>query len=582
MPAVRTGWRKVLAKTTLGLCAAVGAGMLLTACSLDAETGDRAEGPAASAQQAAATTPQGFPEIIQELQHDWSIPGLAVAVVERDRIPYLKAFGFKERGAAAPLSENSVFGIASVTKTFVAVAVATLVDDGKLRWDDRVVDHLPDFKVLDPYVTANVTIRDLLAHRSGIASYADLLEENPNLTEPDLVKRLAFADQSMSFRSGYQYSSYTFVVLAQLIEALSGKPWADYMREAVLEPLALNGVYVHADEFVTEGNVLPTGDGWSTSISIGQAALKDGIDAASPHVAWERFHDHGLVFEKAELDYDLSHFHRTAIDPGQSMYASIEHLARWTQMWLNDGELDGTRLLDVSTIKEMRGKHGLAKKKNRAWPLDWKEKASAPWASRRRVGVGLGLFMFDYRGHTLYGHSGSELGYGSLMVVDPNEEFAVVAMINNSSRSFGAVDAVVQTLLDHRYGFEFQDWSAHYMELAKEGLREYFDHLSALTASRPAGAETNPDFGKYVGHYANPFAGPIEVLERDGMLVATTGESYFLELRYWGGNDFKAVPIGPIRFWLDVSIEPSETDGQGRLVIEHSYLHKPLVYRAVP
>ncbi len=523
--------------------------------------------------------PPDFTAMIDDLRSEWSIPGVAVAVVEGDETTFLGTYGVRERGGSAPVTENTLFGIASITKVLVAGGLAVLVDAGKLDWDDRVVEHLPEFRLADPYVTANVTIRDLLAHRSGIASYGDWLEEIPGLSGAAALERMAYLDQSMRFRYGTEYSSYSFIILAEVIRRVTGKPWGEFLDEAVWSPLGMSHTYAHADDFIAAENVLPTGDGWSETIRMGQAAAGTGIDVATPHVKWETFIDPALIFEQRELAFDVSHFHRTAIDPGQGAYTSVSDLARWARVLLNDGRSGNVTLLSPETVQGMRRLQGAAGKGR--WPLDARDGCGSADADLREVGIALGLFVFEYCGHVLYGHSGGELGYEGLMLIDPGEEFAVIALVNNT-RSWGAVHAIVQTVLDWRYGYPDHSWPAQYRKQAIADAREAFAWMSSEAEARPAAALAEDDASEYTGAYRNPFAGALEIRQREGMLAATTGESYVLELTPLGDDAFRAIPVSPIRYWLSIEFARDDAGAVSGVSVFHPYFHQPLRFSRVP
>lgn len=523
--------------------------------------------------------PPDFAAMIDQLRSEWSIPGVAVAVVEGDETTFLGTYGVRERGGSAPVTENTLFGIASITKVLVAGGLAVLVDAGKLDWDDRVVEHLPEFRLADSYVTANVTIRDLLAHRSGIASYGDWLEEIPGLSEAAALERMAYLDQSMRFRYGTEYSSYSFIILTEVIRRVTGKPWGEFLDEAVWSQLGMNHTYAHADDFIAAENVLPTGDGWSETIRMGQAAAGPHIDVATPHVKWEAFIDPGLVFEQRELAFDVSHFHRTAIDPGQGAYTSISDLARWARVLLNDGRSGNVTLLSSATVQGMRRLQGVAGKGS--WPLDVRDGCGSSDADLREVGVALGLFISDYCGHVLYGHSGGELGYESLMLIDPREGFAVIAFVNNT-RSWGAVHAIVQTVLDWHYGYPDHSWPAQYRKQAIDDARDAFEWMSSEAEARPAVELDDGEASQYTGAYRNPFAGALEVQQQGGSLIATTGQSYVLELTPLGNDAFRAIPVSPIRYWLSIEFARDEAGAVSGVSVFHPYFHQPLRFSRAP
>lgn len=498
-----------------------------------------------------APLPEGFDAYVEKLQEDWSIPGVAVAVVQGDKVTVAKGYGLRQWDRPEPVTEDTLFGIASITKTFVAGAIATLVDQGKLGWDDPIVKHLPDFKLEDPWITKNVTVRDFLSHRSGIASYGDVWEELPGLTEKEAVRRFRYLGQSMPFRSAAQYSTLTYIVLGQIIEKLTGQHWSDYIRHALWDPMGAPGAYAQVDEFVPARNIVPTGDGWSETVALGFDAVDASIDIATPHVRWEAFYDDRFSYDDREFDNTISHFHSSVIDAGQSVFASIDTMAKWANLLLNDGRLDGKQIIAAETVTAMRQLNSIVK--NGAWFTDHLNgqpaaEIEAGFKRRQNAGFGLGLQLFLYQGHSLSGHSGGELGYGSLMVIDNEKQFAAVILVNNSLRSYNAPDTLMNMILDWHYGHPARDWSDYYMKRSIWQQGEYTARFHGYLDSAEQDTSPSQPLADYAGIYHNPIVGDIEILLKDGRLMMTTGEAYELEVGHWQNDTFRGTMISPLRF----------------------------------
>jgi CubicO group peptidase (beta-lactamase class C family) len=488
--------------------------------------------------------PPQFDGYVTQLMQDWSIPGAAVAIIRRDQPkPSILSFGLRQWDRSERIDEATMFGIASVTKTFVAAGIGLLVQDGKLQWDDPVVRHLPEFKVRDPWITREVTLRDLLSHRSGIASYGDFLEEVPGLSEKRLVEGLALHEQSTPFRAGVEYNNYAYVVLATVIEQVSGQPWGEFLRDRLWRPLGMNNTHAHADDFAPSGNVMPSGDGWSKDIPLGLAAVPKNVNVAAPHVRPESFYRGAYVYDPHENKNTLAHFHRTAIDPSQSAFSSIEDMSRWARVLMDQGA-GQPEVLSKDIVRAMRG---LTSVRRPDWPLNWTESNRDPTSGLREVGFGLGLEIYNYRGRVLFGHSGGELGYNSLMVIDPSAGFAVIALVNNAWRTWGAEHALVQAVLDWQYGSSSVNWSRQYLE---RGAREHATNLAMikeLLATQPSGKQTLADVAAYAGTYTNPLFGKLQISARKGKLYATTGPTWEIELDHWGQDQFRGTVISPLR-----------------------------------
>src|SRR5712672_1008230 len=191
----------------------------------------------------------------------FDVPGMAIAIVKDGKVVMAKGYGLRKMGESARVDENTLFGIGSNSKAFTTAALATLVDEGKISWDDKVYERLPGFEMYDPYVSHESTIRDLLTHRSGMGlGEGDLLFwPHSTFTRDDIIYRLRFMKPASSFRSRFAYDNLMYIAAGQIIPAVTGKAWEDYIREKILLPLGMN----------------------TTNLS--NAAFKPGDDYAFPH-----------------------------------------------------------------------------------------------------------------------------------------------------------------------------------------------------------------------------------------------------------------------------------------------------------
>src|SRR5258706_2522266 len=195
----------------------------------------------APAQTAPAVAPQDLDAFTARVLKEFEVPGLAVAIVKDGRVVLAKGYGVRKLGEATPVDENTLFGIASNTKAFTAAALAMLVDEGKISWDDAVTKHLPAFQLYDPYVTREMTIRDLLTHRSGLGLGAgDLLWWPPtDYSREEIIRRFRYVKPATSFRSRYAYDNVLYMVAGQVVAAVTGKTWDDSIKERIFTPLGM-------------------------------------------------------------------------------------------------------------------------------------------------------------------------------------------------------------------------------------------------------------------------------------------------------------------------------------------------------
>ena len=181
----------------------------------------------------------------------FDVPGIAVAIVKDGKMVFAKGYGVRKLGDPTPVDENTLFGIGSNTKAFTAAALATLVDEGRLSWDDPVYQRLPGFQMYDPYVSHEMTIRDLLTHRSGMGLGEGDLLFWPHTTykREEIIYRLRFMKPASSFRSKYAYDNLLYMTAGQIVPAVTGTSWDDYVREKILTPLGMKTSNVSTTQF---------------------------------------------------------------------------------------------------------------------------------------------------------------------------------------------------------------------------------------------------------------------------------------------------------------------------------------------
>ena len=228
-------------------------------------------------------------EICQESLELWKVPGMAIAIVTADTIVFAKGYGVCDIEKRNKVDENSVFAIASNTKTFTATAMAILVEEGKLSWDDKVVDHLPWFQLYDPYVTANITIRDLLCHRSGLETFSgDLIWYGSNYSAQEVIERAQYLKPVYGFREHFGYSNILFLTAGEIIAKVSGMSWVEFIEERFLIPLEMNRTKTSTNDLTKMKN-----------LSAPHNILDDDKIIAIPYLNWDNIAPAGSMFSSA-------------------------------------------------------------------------------------------------------------------------------------------------------------------------------------------------------------------------------------------------------------------------------------------
>lgn len=315
----------------------------------------------------------------------WNPPGLAVTVVKDGEIIFKKGYGVTTIGTNKAVDENTLFGCMSTTKAFVAAGLAMLVDDGKLKWDDKVVKHLPDFKLKDSYITNEITIRDLLTHRTGVGNL-DFLWGSLKFNSDRILSSLSDVDKVYSMRSSFIYQNIMYLAAGKVIEAISGQPWGGFLSERIYEPLGMNDTYPLMEMVASKSNK---------------------ADA------------HNYVNGSIEKIDQMS---ADEIGPAGSMWSTINDIGKWVQFLLNEGKVGNKTLITKTNFDELFKPQQIVPS-NEFYPT---QQATKPnWMT-----YGLGWFQHDYRGKMVQFHTGSLAGMVAIVGMIPDENIGVYVMGN--------------------------------------------------------------------------------------------------------------------------------------------------------
>jgi CubicO group peptidase (beta-lactamase class C family) len=395
-------------------------------------------------------------------------PGMAAVVVDGGTTT-THAWGVRKLGTSARVDAHTIFPIGSNTKAFTAAALAILVDEGKLHWDDRVADKLPGFRMYDAYASSEMTVTDLLVHRSGLGlGEGDLMMfPTTNRTRAELVHDIRYLKPAHSFRSGYDYDNVLYIVAGQLVEAVSGQRWEDFVQQHILDPLRMRDTRTSID-----------------------ARTADQVALHAKNTTPVRGVGKQAVLATVMTD--------DVFAPAGALQVSAADMGRWLQLQLDRGRLgNGKRLFSAASAKMLWTPQTLIP----VSPLPPEVALAQPQFDA----YALGLEVQDYRGHRIVTHLGGVLGGVSAVVIVPEKHAAFAIMLN--SEDVGALFAMREHLLDTLLGLPSPDWIA--------GYKQMFDdiHASASAALRARGAATHPERGPslplsgYAGVYRDPWYG---------------------------------------------------------------------------
>ena len=435
-----------------------------------------------AAASAFAAPPQGLDARVESLRQSIGVPGIAVAIVEGGKVTHARGYGVRKLGEAAPVDADTLFPIGSTTKAMTVAALATLVDAGKIGWDDRVVDRLPGFQMYDPWVTREMTIRDLLVHRSGLGlGQGDLLFiPRSSLSRAESVRRLRYLQPQSSFRTTYAYSNVMYMVAGQLIEAVSGERWEDYLRKHVLLPAGMELTTTDNEKnFATVDRAYP------------HARMNGGLRGAG---------DQERLDERDDLGRNGA--------PAGGVASSANDLAKWLQLLQGAGKTPAGKQVFSQQAFEQFWKPTMLMPVGALPP---ELKLAEPTFST----YGLGWDVTDYRGARLVWHGGAVLGFQTAVVLLPEKKVAFAITINSEDGVI--IRGLMNELLDHYLGLPKEDWPAKYLAFKAKSIAKAKAVLKE-SESKPAKVGPSLPATALAGSYADPWYGNIEISAAKGGL----------------------------------------------------------------
>jgi CubicO group peptidase (beta-lactamase class C family) len=425
----------------------------------------------------------------------FQVPGMAVGIVKDGKLVYAKGYGVRELGKTPPVDADTLFQIGSNTKAFTAAALAILVDEGKIRWDDKVIDFLPQFRMQDPYVTREFTIRDLLTHRSGLGMGAGDLMFFPatDLSRDEIIRGLRFLKPVSGFRSKFDYDNLLYMVAGQIIPAVTGKSWEDFVTERILDALQMRPCAASYDRIL------------------------DRSDVAAPHVVVK-----GGLQTIPVLNMD-------AVGPAGTINCSINGMAKWLETQLAAGKTPtGQQLFSAERSEEM-------------WSMNTIIPVSPLLSTMYRThfnGYALGWGVQDVLGYKKVAHTGGVLGSVTWVAMIPELKLGVLVFTNQQSGI--AMEAVGDQILDAYLKAPRRDWVE--IGSAYGAKRDAAAKTIEDAAAKTEGSSGSPSLtlAAYAGTYRDPWRGDATVRLENDKLVLKISRTNSLEgaLTPYSGNIF--------------------------------------------
>ncbi len=445
------------------------------------------------------------------------VPGMAIGVVKDGEIRHLKGYGRRDVNDPAPVDADTIFKIASNSKAFTAAALAILVDEGKISWDDRVGEILPDFRLYDPYVSREITIRDLLTHRSGLGLGAgDLMlwPEPNNFSREDIVRNMRYFKPASSFRSKYAYDNTLYIVAGEVVAAVSGLSYEDFIDRRIMKPLGLDACFA------------------------GPISRKAMRNVAKPH---------GIIGgDIAVIERSVISNEPIASTAAGGLRCGARDMLTWIETQLNNGlSPDGLRLFSAEQSREMWKPHTIIN-------------VSEAERARDRTNFkayGLGWRLSDVYGYKQVSHTGTLAGMLSYVTLIPELDLGIVVLTNGAS--YDVRESVMFSLVHSFIDMPQTDWVAHY-----RNRRE-----AAEDAPVDPGCETGAaGVTGIAGFYEDPWFGRVEIAEEGGALVFRSEKSP----RLAGAVSFCRQPNIYVVRWTDRTLG----DGDAYAMVETDFAGK--------
>ncbi|MGB7453518.1 MAG: serine hydrolase [Lysobacterales bacterium] len=481
----------------------------------------------AGAQEQKGISDADVAELANRAMSEFNVPGMAIGIVKGGQVRLEKGYGIREIGNTKAVDPETLFKIASNSKAFTTAALAVLVDDGLISWDGLVIDYIPEFRMKDPWVTANFTVKDLLTHRSGLAPFVGdmLLWPEPNLfTTEDIIYALRYYEPVSSFRTKYAYDNQLYIVAGEIIPRVTGESWGEFVEKRIMRPAGMKRCF--ADKI----------------------PKKQMRNLAAPH---------GVI------EGELSVIERGRI-PAQppisaaagGVICSLDDMLTWVRTQLNHGTTPkGLELFSSTQSREMWKPQMLLGVSERDYKMN----------RTHFKAYGLGWRLADVHGFKQVSHTGTLAGMKSYVVIIPELELGVVLLTNGSSSA--ARSSVMNTIVRSYMPVEQVDWIQLVMDETKATRQE---EEFAATEHKPVEelgqAYSMPEYPSLAGRYRDPWFGDVIIELDDGKLVFTAVKSPKLTgvLLHHGGNGF-------VVHWTDRSLEADayvlfETDRDGRVI----------------
>jgi len=436
-----------------------------------------------------------FDKYVQQAVTDWHVPGLAIAVVKDGKVMFAKGYGVRELGKPDKVDTQTIFAIASTTKAMTAACAAMLVDEGKLHWDDKVTDYLPGFQLYDPYVTRELTVRDLFLHDSGVGN-TDYLWAFMNIPADDMLRHLRLVKPEYGFRDGFVYQNIFYITAGKVIEKASGMPWEDFVQKRIFTPLKMT----RSVPAFSKTKAMPN-----------QSSAHIKVDSTI------------AVAQKDVTD---------AIGPAGGVWSSVEDMAKWVKCMLDSSKYNGSQRL-------LKPASWAALLKPQTFVPESEFYPTVRVTKPHWITYGLGWFQQDYQGQKVDFHTGSLTGLVAIngMIVDKKVGVYILANLDHAE----VRHALMFKAFDYFALGGNRDWSKEFLTLYGDIRAKREKSTKEYEAKRVMGTHPTLDLKAYAGTYTDPLYGTVIITAAADKLNFNINNFVNAEATCWNYDTF----VGP-------------------------------------
>ena len=421
-------------------------------------------------------TSQKVDSLVKTAMTKFNVVGTAVAIVKDGKVIHIKGYGVKSNFTKEEIDENSLFAIASNSKAFTTTALAILVEEGKISWQDKVIEHIPEFKMYNDYVTQNFNIQDLVTHRSGLGLGAgDLMfmPDGSDFTIDDILVNFQHFNPKSAYRTKFDYDNLLYLVAGELIARKSGMTWEEFVIRNVLNPLMMDNTFPSLDYILDETN------------------------SAKPHT---------MISDTLRV---LSNFKTTASGAAGGIFSSVSDICKWMNLHLNKGK-HGEKL-DKSLFSE--------ESHNEMWRLHtiYQTNKSSRYNSHF-AGYGLGWNLMDVKGNKLVYHTGSLPGVGSKIVMIPDINLGIAVFTNTEPGGSFLYESIIQSIIDSYLRLDYYNWIGHYLRNYKNQANRTDSETEKVWKTAKKNYGSSIELDKYTGIFKDKWFGNVEIFEKENLL----------------------------------------------------------------